>query len=758
MEIDKRLVPGGAIDLFSDLIDTHPDPPHHLIGRQLGGYRLSSLLGQGGMGLVFRAERTDGRFDREVAIKVSPGSGINRGLRERFLQEQSILAGLNHPNIAQLYDADYTAEGWPYFVLELVEGEPIDAYCRRTRAGADQIVDLILAAADAVAHANARMVVHRDIKPSNLLVTADGRPKLLDFGIARLTRPDETHITSDLALSLRYASPEQLLGQPVTVASDLYQLGLVLGELLAGVPMRSDETLAGAIARAGRDDDITFPSFVRSRLPPDLVLVVEQCLKSSPNRRYPDVGSFQRDLQRFREGFPVAAAGRSLPYRIRKFVSRNRLPVSISAAAATTLVAVSVWYLVAVSAAKADAELEAETANQVTQFLIDTFQAANPEVAERTDLSMREGLDRAAARIEAELDAQPHIRARLHAVVARAYWRLGEIEAGLEHIETAARMNETLYPRLHEQTLRTRQVHVGLLTDAARYESAEELARLQISEAVDAFGETALETLQARNNLASLLDDMGRIEEALEEHRIVYRDKQRVLGESHPSTLLSAGNLVLVLSRAGQVNAALELGERILPVASRELGDRNSRVLALMNNLAIAHYRQGQFLRAHELWREHLERTLEVFGEDALATARSRSNVAIGLVALDRLEEGEVLQRRVAEIQSELLGDNHPLSLRTRANHADTLAKLGRTAESLAQFDAVIAIQSEVLGPNNYSTLFVRTMRAAALMNSNHPAAASEHETVYQDVRENLGADHYLARELEKMLEPEALP
>lgn len=758
MEIDDLLVPGGAIDLFARLIDAPADPAQHLIGKQLGGYRLTSLLGQGGMGLVFRAERIDGRFDREVAIKISAGSGISQGLRERFLQEQSILAGLNHPNIAQLYDADHTAEGWPYFVLELVEGETIDAHCRRTRANTDQIVDIMLEVADAVAYAHARLVVHRDIKPSNLLVTRDGRPKLLDFGIARLFQADQAQVTNDRALSLRYASPEQLLGQPVTVASDLYQLGLVLGELLAGEPLRPNEDLASAMAGASRDDDLTIQGTIRARLPQDLVLMVEQCLRSSPKLRYPDVGSFQLDLQRYRKRFPVAAAGRNPTYRMRKFIGRNSLPVSVTAVAAIGLATVSIWYLMAVSDARERAELEADTANQVTRFLIDTFQSANPEVTERTDLSMREGLDHAAARIEQELVTQPHIRARMHEAVARAYWRLGEIEPGLEHIERAAAMSKALYPRLHEQILRIRQVHVSLLIGAARYDAAETLARLQIDEAAEAHGPTAVETLKARNNLATLLDDVGRIDEALELHRSVYQDKQRILGASDPSTLLSAGNLVKTLSRAGNVEESVQLGTTILPVAREVLGSTNSRVLALTNNLAISYYHEGRYAEAHERWGEHLERTLEVFGADALATARSRSNVAIGLVALGRLEEAETMQRRVAEAQSELLGLRHPVTLRTLANHADTLARIGRTEESLAQFDATIAAQTELFGATHYNTLHSRAMRADALLTSNHPNAAKQFEAVLRDVHDTLGADHFLAAELEKMRESGALP
>ena len=294
-----------------------------LIGRELDGYRISDFIAEGGMSRVYRAARIDGSFERDVAIKLSAVSGVSSAMRERFMQEQSVLASLNHPNISQLYDARLTAEGWPYIVMELVEGSPITAFCSEQSLKLSDRIRLLLNVVDAVAFAHANLVVHRDIKPSNVLVTTSGNVKLLDFGIAKLLEEDPGHPTRAGAMTPKYASPEQLLGKPISIASDIYQLGLLMAEVLGGRLPTEGETLTEAIQRSADGRPVSLPGAMRQSLPREITLVIEQCLRAEPGDRYPDANSLRRDLEAYLSGYPVSAAGQRSGYRVRKFVQRN---------------------------------------------------------------------------------------------------------------------------------------------------------------------------------------------------------------------------------------------------------------------------------------------------------------------------------------------------------------------------------------------------------------------------------------------------
>jgi serine/threonine-protein kinase len=318
-------------------------------GATVGPYRLLRELGHGGMGTVWLAERTDGLIRRAVALKLPRAAGPRAALRERMARERDILAGLTHPNIARLYDAGLTAEGRPYLALEYVEGHAVDEYCRDRGLDIPARLRVFLQVAHAVAYAHAKLVVHRDLKPSNILVTADGQVRLLDFGIAKML---EGRATSQTALTdfagrphtPAYASPEQIAGEPLSVASDVYSLGVVLFELLTGArPYRPRRDTPGALEEAILESEAGPPSAaasdtsIRRALHGDLDTIVLTALKKQPDQRYATVNAFADDLERFLDGRPVLARPDSRVYRLKKFVARNRVA---TAAAAGTLIAI----------------------------------------------------------------------------------------------------------------------------------------------------------------------------------------------------------------------------------------------------------------------------------------------------------------------------------------------------------------------------------------------------------------------------------
>ncbi|MEM7000074.1 MAG: protein kinase [Pseudomonadota bacterium] len=344
--IDDRLKTGGA---FSALPQGQPDFADRLRGRVLSGYEVGDLLGAGGMGYVVRAHRAEGDFDRDAAIKVVEASHPSSEFAQRFRQEVQILAQLNHANIAQLYDAGETDAGWPYLVMEYIDGAPVDTYVAEQNLTTRTKLELLIQVADALQFAHGPLVVHRDLKPSNVLVDSNGKPKLLDFGIAMLLRDSGEELTRGNAMTPQYASPEQLLGKPISVATDIYQFGLLIADLLCGGLPWANASLPEAIQRAAEGRDLQLTAGQRAELPRELLLIIEQCLRADPADRYSNMGALKNDLVAYLAGYPVSAAGQSRRYRVGKFVRRNWKTVAGATGAVLGLVAATIitaWQMV----------------------------------------------------------------------------------------------------------------------------------------------------------------------------------------------------------------------------------------------------------------------------------------------------------------------------------------------------------------------------------------------------------------------------
>jgi len=318
-----------------------PDSDERLIGTRLGPYRVEAIAGHGGMGAVYRASRDDAEFHQQVAIKLVRAAAASPDTLRRFRQERQILARLSHPNIARLLDGGSTPEGVPYLVMEFIEGESITAWCERHTLGVEDRLRLFLRVCDAVEFAHGDLVVHRDLKPANILVTKDGTPKLLDFGIAKLLDPGaekEAATLTGLVMTPEYASPERVRGEPASTAADVYSLGLILYELLTG---KKAQPVSGytpdAIARVVCQTEPAAPARLKPQLAGDLDHIVRMAIRKEPERRYASAGLVARDIQRHLEGRPVMARPDTLAYRSAKFIGRNRFAVVASALIAATL-------------------------------------------------------------------------------------------------------------------------------------------------------------------------------------------------------------------------------------------------------------------------------------------------------------------------------------------------------------------------------------------------------------------------------------
>jgi len=651
-------------------------PPQH----GFGAYRLLGELGEGGMGTVYLAERVDGHFEQQVAVKVLKQGVSSAEALRRFLQERQILARLQHPGIARLLDGGVTAEGTPYFVMERVEGQPLTAYCDREGLGIDERLRVFVAVCDAVLYAHRNLVVHRDLKPSNILVDAARQVKLLDFGIAKLLSEGaggsaEPARTTLRAMTPEYAAPEQVRGEPVTTATDVYALGVILYELLAGErPYRVERASAADIERAILEQEPRRPSACAAagpglpglgprersrRLRGDLDGIVLKALEKEPERRYASAEALAIDVRRHLDGLPVGAQGVGLAYRARKFVGRHRLGV-----AAVTLVLVSLMGgLVGTLHQARRASAEARKASAVKDFLKSLFSASNPAQAQGKALTAKQLLDDGARRIETELSAQPDVQSEVRRLIASVYFDLGEYE--------------------HSRSL--------LDADLERQRSLQGPRSLGVAELLAELGDT-LYWLNRRDEARAMFEEALGIET---ERR----------GARTPQAAALLRGLGRLDREDGNLGASEQKLKQALAILAETGHDDGREVADTRESLAITHSMAGRREEAVVVhaqvaaWRERY------LGPDHPDTLKARSSQATRLLELGRMAEGWQILEDVAARQRRVLGPRHDAlaySLRVLATSFDTG---GRTEEALPRIAEALAIHREAIGPGHVQTV-----------------------------------------------------
>ena len=461
---DAEPFSGGAAE-WGEALAVAPgnDAQDRMLGRPIGAWRIVGIVGRGGMGAVYAVERSDGAYAQRAALKLIRASADTPAARERFLRERQILAQLQHPNIATLLDGGISADGEPYFVMELVDGVPLDRWCDERGLGLRERVLLFLQAVEAVRFAHRNLVVHRDLKPSNLLVDAEGRVKLLDFGIAKQLEQAESTATMDRALTFQYASPEQLHDAPITTASDIWQLGVILYRLLCGAhpfglddatPVakqlqrleRDPEPLTRAAAQANADDAARrggpTPDSLARALRGNLAEIVRTCLRRDPEARYASADALANDLRSWLDDRPIAAVRLSRGERAKLWLRRNRLLAASATAILLALLAgtgVALWQAHAARTQAALAQRENANANAAMQFIASTFAATSPEQTLKSDVSVRQLLDHAQAELDKRGAADPKVRQPVQRMLGRLYYSLDDRERAAELLSAGTR-------------------------------------------------------------------------------------------------------------------------------------------------------------------------------------------------------------------------------------------------------------------------------------------------------------------------------
>jgi eukaryotic-like serine/threonine-protein kinase len=627
-----------------------------LAGLRIGRYSLEREIGRGGTSVVYLARRVDGGFERSVAVKILFRQTDSVAMLRRFEREQQVLSDLNHPNIASLYDGGISDNGYSYFVMEYVDGRPIDQFCDAHRLTVEERLKLFLSVTTAVDYAHKHLVIHRDLKPSNILVATDGTVKLLDFGVAKILTGHQSAVQSGLTqtgerwLTPDYAAPEQVRGESTTIATDAYQLGVVLYELLTGHgpysrdPVESAYLAEKAVCEAeprppstvvgesegrrggGRSGPVTPKSAaeargqdvkqLRKKLQGDLDAIVLRALQKDVASRYGSAEALARDVERFQAGLPVDAREGKFRYRTAKFLRRHAAPLAAASAAVTLLAGMTTFYMVEVAQERDRARVEAAKANEVTDFVLGLFEAGHPDQARGEVLTARMLLERGVERAE-ELGDQPAVQTDMLGTIARAFHRLGETE----------RAEELFVRELDVRRKHLSSDHAGI-AHAISHLGWSHLVRHDWQGAADHFRE-ALEI------------------------------KRRVLGHNHPEVANSLNGLGLALNGDGRNAEGIRLLREALEIRRAALGGTHSDIANGLNDLAILLRTSGDSTGAEKLARESLAMRRDLFGSDHLDIAQSLSFVASYLHAKGEYATAEPLYLEALAIQRRALGVEH---------------------------------------------------------------------------------------------------
>ncbi|MEO8673911.1 MAG: serine/threonine-protein kinase [Tahibacter sp.] len=682
-----------------------------LQGRRVGAFRLLRELGRGGMGTVWLAERVEGDFVQNVAIKLIRGGWDTAESETRFRAERQILASLQHPHIAHLVDGGITEDGKPWLALEYVDGLDLRRWCDERRLNIRQRLQVFLSVCDAVSHAHQRLVVHRDLKPSNILVDANGAVKLLDFGIAKLVDIDNPAQSATRIFTPEYAAPEQVRGEVVTTAVDVYALGLLLFELLSGrKPYQVENSTPAAYERAVLEQEPTRPSLVVTRngndaveiaqrrcLPPsrlrhelrgDLDAIVLKALRKEPQQRYLSVADFAADISRHLQSKPVRARRGGWRYRAGRYAARHAIALGFGGVAALALLAgmgVAWWQRDVARAQRDRAEAEATTSRRVIEFVGDMFDEATPNRAHipPAQISIERVLDAAGRRIEADLSDQPRARAAIERLLANIHMRLNQRERA-ENLLADARAttlhefgtDSDEYTDLLELEARTRVLADDRATALALTREADAIIRRRHAP-------------EDTRSIRSLIQMGWSSDDPTEALRYSEQAIALIRGNPDPDFKLETAlnNAGLALSDLQRYAEAEAMQRESLAIVLARTTAPTTELLQVQRNLAITLMRRGQYSAAEPLLQQTLDNAQKLLSADHTLIADQQFSLAACLFMLDRVQDALPLARASLALREQIVPEESRMQVEVRVLLADLLLATGDSTASASEFE-----------------------------------------------------------------------
>lgn len=720
-------------------------PARAVANRLIGAYKIIREIGHGGMGTVFLASRADEQYRKAVAIKLIRRGMDTDSILSRFRHERQILASLDHPNIARLLEGGTTEDGLPYFVMEYIEGETIDQYCDTHRLTTADRLTLFRTVCSAVHYAHQNLVVHRDIKPTNILVTADGVPKLLDFGIAKLLKPEmyaqtiaptETMVRP---MTPDYASPEQVRSQPITTATDVYSLGVLLYELLTGrrpyrirsshpeemekaiceqepekpsTAINRTETVSGS--DGGAQTTLTpelvsktregQPDKLRRKLAGDLDNIVLKAMRKEPQRRYASVEQFSEDIRRHLEGLPVIARKDTFGYRAGKFIQRHKAAVAAAAVIALLVIGfvlTTIMQSARIVRERDRAERERDKAASVSTFLVDLFKVSDPSEAKGNAITAREILDKGADKVRQELKDQPEVQATLMDTIGRVYRSLGLYDRAAPLLDEALRLRRAQLGNDHPDVTATMKTIAGLLKDKGDYDASERVFGEVLEMRRRQYGAEHADVATALDDLSSVYYAQGKLDEAEKLNGEGLAMKRKLFGNESAEVAHSLTNLAEVLLQKGDYVSPEPMFREALSIQRKLLGNEDASVALTLNNLASLLYQRGDYPGAEALMREVLALDRKRLGAEHPTVAYGLSNLGATLKMQGNFEAAEPLEREALAIRRKALGDDHPQVALSLNGLGMTLRSEGNYTAAEPLFRESIAISRKRFGQDD---------------------------------------------------------
>jgi len=752
--------------------------------KEFGPYRILKEIGEGGMGVVYLAERED--LGSQVAIKVLRDAELSPVRRRRFAIEQRTLARLNHPGIARLYDANTTPEGTPFFVMEYVEGIPLTDFCRERHSTIRERLRLFRAVCEAVLYAHRQAVIHRDLKPSNILVKDDGSVRLLDFGIAKRLESLGEDIDQTIAglrlMTPAYASPEQMRGEQVGIQTDVYSLGVVLYELLAGrvpfnlskltpaqaekaVTEKEAERLSVAAGEAEAAEGNTDHSVVASRSAwADLDVLCLTAIHKDTQQRYQSLEALLRDVDHFLKGEPLEARPDAVSYRLRKFATRHRGSLTVAGTVFALVAALVVFFVVRLANERRTTLAEAARTERIQKFMTNLFQGGGADAGPAVDLRVVTLLDRGAQEAQS-LNSEQEIQAELYQTLGNLYENVGKLDRADRLLSLALNERRSLFGPDHPQVVET-LVSLGLLRDnQGQLPEAERLVREGLAIAKRHYPANHPAVAQAATALGQVLADRGAYASAIPILEDVVR-VQTGKGGATPELMAALHALAEAQFSDGHYEASQSVEERLLPLYRQTYGERHPRVADALMTLGQIQHDLGHYAEAEKFERQGLEMIQAWYGKDSPEAATDMTIFARTLLfenrfddAVDLLQQSLTIKERIfgkvhpavasslndlgnaaskqgkydlaeqyfereADIYRAVYGDHHYLFATARSNLGSVYLGRHDWVRAEAIFRSVIPIYVETQSANNINTGIARIKLGRALLRQNHYAEA----------------------------------
>ncbi len=744
-------VAGIAHDILGPVAtDTSPS-------QSFGPYRLTRMLGEGGMGVVYLGQRDD--IGAVAAIKILRDAWLSPARRERFAAEQRTLAQLNHPLIARLYDAGTLMDGTPWFVMEYVEGAALTTYCRTHALTVHDRLRLFRSICEAVQHAHRHLVVHRDLKPSNILVTNDGQVKLLDFGIAKQLegagRPADQTRTALRLLTPAYAAPEQLSGGHIGIHTDVYALGVILYELFTGqLPFDRDGVDSAESGHAPERPSLaakrrTFPSATADnagRLSStewaDLDVLCLRAMHADPTRRYATVDALIRDVDHYLSGEPLEARPDTVRYRVGKFVRRHRGAVAATATLAVLVVGLVAFYTIRLAHARNEALAESQRAQRIQRFTLGLFEGGDKAAGPADSLHAVALVDRGVQEART-LDAEPAVQAEMYLTLGGIYQKLGVFPKADSLITLAVERRRKIFGPASPEVAAS-VIDLGLLrVDQAKFDDAETLIRdgLQMARRTSPASDPVV--VDGSAALGRVLTERGSYDKAIPALAEVVR-----LREAANAPAADRAASISALADAhfylGKYEISDSLYRHAMTLYRQAFGDRHPFVAEMLSNLGAAQFDRGNYKEAERLERQALEIEEPFYGHDHFKTAQYLTMLARPLAFENRFDEATDLLGQALAIKERVYGKNHPAVASTVNELGNIALQRDRYDEAEGYFRRMIEIYRAAYGEHHYLLGVATSNLGSVLMAKKDYRQA---EALYRDAVRRLteaqGPEHF---------------